>query len=410
MVSCAEFLGRGYFKTYSEFIFMLCVAKEYHRRGELMDFSMMEMENILGKVQKGMFRWCLYRGYVWVDGLEVESEPDFEEPYAFNMEVFGEYGGHIFCEEESAYVWDWTWVKQQDYGVYWGDILTYSKLGISLLHSVAWLVVGMKEGEKSAKKVVIKAEHGVAESTYIYINVLNIGRTIEWLQEIIDVQIHVVGKDVDVDFSLFINSGIMADRRKPWAIPDKHRQMEMEGITEGGIYIYYERKGVAESNIVGKITNASVVRLDKIDKTNVVFTIIPLYRTKEEIEGDFNSIPDDDKKSFDDMLNFKVNTREIKVDLYNMGIENYIFDEDAFIAKIDDYGTVEKLVTVNGKRAVLQMSQREAIYWLLRQYEVDFDRGKYLGMYPKEGGYIYDVYDCSYDDRALRVIRGTMIG
>ena len=324
MVRCDEFLGRDEFKTYSEFIFMLCVAKEYYRRGDLMDFSMMNIENVLGSNQRLMLKWCVYNGYVYIGDVDVEK-PSEDEPYAFNLQAITDNIGRLFYEDDEKYEWNNEWAKKQDYGKYWSDLYSYSNLGTILLHTVAHLIVSIREGEMPRKKIRIFADNGVACSTYIYINLLNCTRTIQWFADLVEVDIDLDGKSVDVDLSLFINSGIQADRRHHWSIKDKFKQMESEGIVKGSICILYERKGVAKTNVVGKITNASVVRIDDIKGNCIYTTVIPVYRTKEEVESDFNEIPSESQSLFEDMLEFKINEYQRVVDIFVLVLSNYLY-------------------------------------------------------------------------------------
>lgn len=409
MVSCEEFLGRSEFKTYSEFIFMLCVAKEYYRRGNLMDFSMMNINDVLGSKQKLMLKWCVYHGYVYIGDVNVD-EPKEEEPYKFDIDAITEYEGKLFCDKEDCYEWTSEWARRQDYGTRWKDLYFYSELGTILLHTIAHLIVSIREGEIPRKKIRFYGDNGVACSTFIYINLLNCARTIDWFADMVEIDIDLDGKSVDVDLSLFINSGIQSDRRKYWSIKEKYKQLHSEGIVEGSICILYERKGVAKTNMVGRITNASIVRVDSIKLNRVDVTIIPVYRTKEEIESDFNEIPAETQNKFLDMLDFKISETQTSLDLYGLGISNYVYEEDKFIATIDEYGTTDKYVTIDGKRGLLELRQVDAIYWLLKQYGISFDEKLYKLMYSGGRDFIYDLYDCSYKDCSVRQVKGTIIG
>lgn len=55
------------------------------------------------------------------------------------------------------------------------------------------------------------------------------------------------------------------------------------------------------------------------------------------------------------------------------------------------------------------MSQIDAIYYLLKQYGISFDEKLYKLMYSDGKGFTYDLYDCTYEDHAVRVIRGTIL-
>lgn len=408
MVSCADFLGRDKFESYSEFIFMLCVAKEYYRRGDLMDFSMMNISDFLSDSHKCFLRWCVYHGYVYIYGSNV-SELKGKEPFAFNLDAITANENDLFEKKNGRYEWSNDWAKQRNYGKYWKDLYFYSDLGSILLHIIAHQIVAIREGDIENKPIYIYIDNCVVNSTYIYVNLISLIRTVPWFRKMVEVDVDYDGKAVDIDFSLFVNSGIQAGRRHYWSIKDKVNQLKSEGLVEGCICILYERKGVSDSNNTGKITNANIIRLDRVTNAKIIYTTIPIYRTKEEVETDYNEIPPENQRKFDDMLEFNVYLKQNSLDLYNVGISTYLCREDYFICPIDKFGTTDKLITIDGHRAMISMSQIDAIYYLLKQYGISFDEKLYKLMYNEGNGFTYDLYDCTYEDHAVRVIRGTIL-
>ena len=51
-----------------------------------------------------------------------------------------------------------------------------------------------------------------------------------------------------------------------------------------------------------------------------------------------------------------------------------------------------KRITVQGKEADVEMNEVDAIYWLLCQYEIDFDRELYKHMYNNDEDLLWDLY------------------
>ena len=75
-----------------------------------------------------------------------------------------------------------------------------------------------------------------------------------------------------------------------------------------------------------------------------------------------------------------------------MGIENYFYDESQFITLISPTEKVNKLITIDGKQVQKEMSCIDAIYWLLCQYEIDFDREVYKHMYNNDQDLMWDEF------------------
>ena len=243
----------------------------------------------------------------------------------------------------------------------------------------------------------------MGKATNTYVNLISCKKTLKWFDEMVDVQTDYSLKSADVEFSLFISNGVMAKRNKEWTVLEKLKLMELEGIKDGSICIMYERTGLVETNRVGRIVNSSIIRINKIDtkKMKLYITIIPLYRTKEEVRMDYAEIPEELQGMFSDMLEFNVKLFDKTLDLYTLGISNYLTDEEVFIECIDEYGDVDKYITVGKRILNTRLSQRDAIYWLLCQYDIEFDRELYKSMYLLEDSFLWDTYN--------KFVRGVLV-
>lgn len=395
VVKCEDVLGRDTFKSYSEFLLMLCIGQEYNRIGYTFDISNMVVPpNLLGKTQIDFYKWLVYRNIIYA-GTELEKPPEKESEYYLDNDAITYGEGKFFEEKEDCYMWSNAFAKKQNYGKYQLSLYSVGNMGSILLHLVANMLVSILERRKPKKKIVVYIDGLMGKATNTYVDLISCKKTLKWFNDIVDVQTDYSLKSADVEFSLFINNGIMAKRNKEWTVTEKLQLMENEGIRDGSICIMYERTGLAETNRVGRIVNSSIIRINKIDqkKMKLYITIIPLYRTKEEVRMDYAEIPEELQGMFADMLEFNVKLFDKTLDLYTLGISNYLTDEELFIERIDEYGDVDKYITVGKKILKTRLSQRDAIYWLLCQYDVEFDRELYKSMYLEEDLFLWDTYN-----------------
>lgn len=410
VLDCSEFLGRNEFKSYSEFVFMMCCAKEVKRLGGIMDFSNMKIDKIVGDKHIAMFKWMIYRGDILVVGLKPTSEPNVSDEYVFNMDLISKYDGHFFDDRGGEWYWDYNWyVNQKCWGSDLVGVTAYSQLGTILLHITAHLFVGMKFGYIKEQPVRFCFTKFLVKSTNIYINLLSLNQTLDWFSSSVNFDIDFDDASVDIDLSLYINNCMQCGRFAKWGIKDKKKQLKELGVVVGGIFILYERKGVVKSNIVGRIVNASIVKILEIRPSEIIVQVIPVFRTKEEIENDYYSISENERFKFDDLLEFKISCTRRTISLYSLAIGWYIYDEELFLLPIDEYGEEEKYISVDGERGTISMSQRDAIYYLLCQFNIDFDKDLYKSYYPLESGYTWDNYDCSFHYIGEDFVHGTYI-
>lgn len=402
-VKCEDVLGRDTFKSYSEFLLMLCIGQEYNRIGYTFDVSNMVVPpNLLGKPQVDFYKWLVYRNLIYA-GSTLEKPPEKESEYYLDNEAISYGEGRLFEEKDDCYMWSNAFAKSQNYGKYKLTLYSVGDMNSILLHFAAHMLVSIWEKRVPKKKIVFYIDGLMGKATNTYVNLISCKKTLKWFDEMVDVQTDYSLKSADVEFSLFISNGVMAKRNKEWTVLEKLKLMELEGIKDGSICIMYERTGLAETNRVGRIVNSSIIRINKIDtkKMKLYITIIPLYRTKEEVRMDYAEIPEELQGMFSDMLEFNVKLFDKTLDLYTLGISNYLTDEEIFIECIDEYGDVDKYITVGKRILNTRLSQRDAIYWLLCQYDIEFDRELYKSMYLLEDSFLWDTYN--------KFVRGVLV-
>lgn len=399
-VKCSVLLGKNEFDTISEFIFVMCMAKELHRRGYVLDMTGISLERIV--LTKDYDDWFCYlqgTGVVWTgraySGRVVAKEP---KRFEFDMGLITRHVGDLFEEViteggDSYYRWSNNWAKTKHYGADDGGLYCVSKLGIILMHLTAHMVVGMMLEDIPKKKVVLYFEEPINHTSDYYAHMVDCIDSLDWLKEYVEVSVEGgMGRfGEDADFKLFIERGIQSGRGGVhWGIKDKAVQLKDKGIVEGAICIWYERGGQADTNPYGRIAEAHIVRVDEVADDTLSLTVIPLYKTKEEVLYEYSQIPQNDRSMFSDMLRPEVRYRKQVLGMYNVAVSDYIGNEDNIIDVIDKRGSVTKRVRVDGEVKEITMSQIDAIYWLLMEYNAKFDIVLFHRMYKPLGGFLYD--------------------
>lgn len=395
MIKCSEFLGRNYFESYSEFYFMLGVARECLRRGTYLDMSGIYIEksispdNILEYFKLLVSKGAIVFKGVTVDNMNYYSDLDLDTSCLSELESEGK----VFKELEDRYEWTYEY-SNENYGDYRYTLLNTRKMNNSLLHLVAYHVASVYMGYLPNKPlhVIIDDRQKVA-STYVYINLISCNKTMKIFGEYVKLDIDFTDFTVDLEYSIFCNNGMVAGRHKLWSISEKRGILEKVGIKEGSIVLLWERKGMNDSNPIGRIIGSTLVRVDSIEEDYIYLTCIYLVKTKEELIDDYYEIPEDKREMFSDLLSFRVNTHQQSYAYTSLGVSNYFsMEESLFLDKIDKDATVTKKITVDGNTNYVEMSEIDALYWLLCQFNVEFDRELYRDMYNEGKELLWDKY------------------
>ena len=151
---------------------------------------------------------------------------------------------------------------------------------------------------------------------------------------------------------------------------------------------------MCESNPIGRIIGCNLVRVEEIGNNYVTLTDIYLVKTKEELLDDYYDIPEDKRVMFKDLLDFNVNLYLENIPITSLGVKNYISTEETlFLNRLDPLELVTKKITIDGNTSQVEMTEINAIYWLLCQFEVEFDRDMYKSMYSPEEELLWDMYN-----------------
>ena len=347
---CDELLGKDTFENYYEVVFVGCLSRDMRRTGVILDVSRMKYEaDIIGNKQKLFFDCLEYEGCL-ITGIEREEgwTPSGLDPYPFDANVFSHYLDNIFEDCGDRYRWSDDWAKRQNYGEWDRQMYGASRLSLIFLYLVSAYIWEMLIGNVENKPIEFYIDGVLTKSAYQYLSIYALKKTLPFFDRMVKLTVvegQEEGSNSDPEFTYFIMSGIEGGRNQKYDVSDKLRLLDRYDIKKGSIVTLYERVGINNTNKVGRVVPlAKLCRVDEITDTCIKLTTIPVYKTKKEVYDQYYSIPDDMKWRFAEMLDFKLKSRTLSIELYGLGIYNYMLDELQFITPLDTTGRGKHLV------------------------------------------------------------------
>lgn len=395
MITCEKILGKRNFESYSEFYLAMCIAAEMGRRGEQLDMSSMVVDReLLSKDEIDYFNYLKSNGIIYLNGVDyskLKKETPEGVKYYMDMSMITNLQGKLYNEDEEHFLWSPEIMYENTKDAPW-YMRVISNTGNILMHISAYLIVGQYLGEIKKKKFVVSFDGFKAKNTYFYVNLYSCMQTIDWFKDFIELDIDFSGVNVDIQYSLFCNNSQVTGHYKKYTLSEKKELLKKFNILEGAIVVLWTRHSFNPANVIGKISHAIIARIDEVGEDFLGVTTLALNKTIEENREDYFSISDDKRYLFSDMLNYRPAQTIQTLSLYDLGIMDYMHDETSFITLLDKRETVVKRVTIDGEESNVSMSGIDAIYWLLSQYSIEFDRDMYRAMYSGGKSLMWDEY------------------
>lgn len=390
MIAAKDIFKRGEFKSYSEFYLALAIGSILHNKGYSLNMDGMRVDaEAIPKDMIKYYKRLLNDGAISLSMFE-RGVTDLD---LANTDIDTTYFDELPLAKNNGEKLDWTLeYAKENYGEHGKKFLEFIKLGNTLVHLVAsHLVNVILNGEK--RKLVLHFDSQKAKSTFIYVNIYSCLQTLQWIRDYVELDIDFGDYRVDLDYSIFCNNGKVAGHNRLYSISEKLSLLDRYGMVEGAILVLWSRDGMCENNPFGHITGASVVRLDEIGDNFLGVTKMNLNKTKEEVLQDYYDIDENIRSLFVDMVGKKPHQSSTELDIYGIGVHNHFADEEHYLTLIDGSEEVYKTVTIDGKVGTVKMSEVDAVYWLLRQYEIEFDMDLFKEMYFGSKEPLWDMYN-----------------
>lgn len=152
-------------------------------------------------------------------------------------------------------------------------------------------------------------------------------------------------------------------------------------IKVGDIVCFYERKQAQQNNAVKSISNCQMAIVRGIGSDgltlDIINTIKPYYQGKCDFDNNTVAV----KRLYGTCLPYEnINLSRKKVSWMDCGVEYMMEKEIFFITHIDgdDYQT-----RVIDKNIVVDMSAQDLVYYILKDYNVEFNEERFLERYFK---------------------------
>ena len=385
-----DIFKRSYFKSYSEFYLALSIGNVLHTKGHYLNMDGMQVDSdSLPNTMIAYYKKLLNSGAL-VLSMYQKSDTVIENA-AVDVNTYYFEKLPLFYEEDGHRGWSVDYAISNYKGIP-VNYLSTDTMGNLVMHLVAYNIVDCLLNNYK-KKLVIHFDSFKARTTFLYVNVYSCLSTIKWLKEYVELDVDLTGYSVDLDYSIFCNNGYVAGHNKPHTVSEKLGFMKKFGMVEGSMLVLWHRERMNENNPFGKVVSASIIRLDEIGDTYLGVTKISLNRTKEEVEADYYDIEESKRHLYVDLLDKKPYQEATELGIHSLGVDNYFYDEEDYITLLDDTAQVTKLVTIDGEKVHVEMSNTDAIYWLLRQYDIEFDRELFKEMYFGDDIPLWDRYN-----------------
>lgn len=406
MIRCCDIFGRTQLLSYQEFYLAMTVGAECGRRGMCLDVSMMSMsdERLLSSNDKAYLKYLKSLGAVY-DGSEPEvtftrgsDKERYERPSLwFDVDKFTALDGRLFDVRQDGYHWSHDWAYKT-YGVEYIDSVTgRSLVGNTVMHLAGYILASFMTGSLPAKKVYFHFNRIEVRSTYLYLPLYACLGSCENIKKFIELVFEEERRELrDLDYYVLYDSSRNAGLFTWHTWSEKLLAMKKAGIVEGSIVFLYKRGRMSANNRCGVITEACVGKILSLGNSpDVLIETIALNKTKEEMELDYLEIDESYRGLYSDMLNFRLPKAKTKFNLCSVGVCQYFYNEEWLMLPIDPVDLTPKRITVNGEQVVRELTNVEAVYWILNEFEYDFDTDLYKKMYNNSRPLLWDKVDGS---------------
>lgn len=182
-----------------------------------------------------------------------------------------------------------------------------------------------------------------------------------------------------------------------WYSPkEKYLHMKNDlGMDVGDVVILYERDYCTASNYIKSIASCHFAIIREISKRSVTFEEINTVRTRWGSELAFRNKTMAVKEMYKGSKSYKEwNSSRKTYDFNDLGIEYYMQSELYFIVPLTSADDIVELDVQdnNGRTGCYALSQNDVIYWLLKDYNIEFNEDKFLETYFGGRDTAYNVF------------------
>ena len=173
---------------------------------------------------------------------------------------------------------------------------------------------------------------------------------------------------------------------------EKQAEFKKLGFYEGDVVFLYTRDKCQVLNRVKLVTSCNFAIVKEVNKMGIVFDVFFTRNTRFGEALKFQSFPAELKNLYfsDSYMNCRHSTKAIPWE--DLGVEYVLFDEEYFISSIEKNDVLEIQDSYNLTEVSLTLDCVNAIYWLLKDYDIEFDDEAYRKKYFKGAKPMWDMF------------------
>ena len=184
---------------------------------------------------------------------------------------------------------------------------------------------------------------------------------------------------------------------------EKIEYLKKLDIQKGDIVMYYKRPRSSRLNSVKSIGTCHVARVEYITSTDIGLALFNTTKLYHQAKTDFDNQTIAVKKMYCGKLPYtEFNMTTVNEPLAELGVGYMMHNELAFIIPLDQCDDqVETLVWNGCLESKVILSQNDFIYWLLKDYNVEFNEARFVDKYFKDEVPFYKFFMGIKDDTSV---------
>ena len=161
---------------------------------------------------------------------------------------------------------------------------------------------------------------------------------------------------------------------------EKYVYCRENDIKIGDMVFLYEREMAQKADVVSVVKGCRLARVDDISVSGYKFTVINNIKTRQQGIEDWDNLTTAVKALFAGKKPYeKLNTSNENLDFTDCGVGHLLYCEKYFFIRLDDCD--DSIQTAVDKGLSMELSQNDFVYWVLKDYNFDFNEERFLDMY-----------------------------
>lgn len=175
---------------------------------------------------------------------------------------------------------------------------------------------------------------------------------------------------------------------------EKFDYMKKLDLRKGDLVMFYERDKAQRMNYIKSVASCHLAKITYLSDDSIslelINTVKPYFMGKEDFDNHTIVV----KKMYMDNLPYeKLSTTKRDYALADIGVEYLLYSERCFILPLDCCDDIKITRVSDGVRKdTLILDQNNLVYWILKDYNYEFNEDRFLNRYFKDKEPLYTRY------------------